>query len=202
MLKVVKFYINFVKGVAIHWETARNTRIQYGYDLISEGVTIKTYMCGKKIEVTIPRYEIDKDAAAAVFRYLEIFDKKVESTRKITGLNNKYGIHKHYANVVCIDETNYFDTDSIIERYPKEDIKVLMDLLEIRRRYMMSPSIKKVIFNNPATIVFWTDGTKTIVKVGENETFDKEKGLAMAISKKALGNNGRYYNEFKKFLEE
>lgn len=60
--------------------------------------------------------------------------------------------------------------------------------------------ITKVIFNNPATIVFWTDGTKTIVKCDDNEAFDEEKGLAMAISKKFLGNKGNYYNEFKLWL--
>lgn len=59
--------------------------------------------------------------------------------------------------------------------------------------------IKNVIFNDPATIVFWTDGTKTVVKA-ENEPFDPEKGLAMAISKKALGNKGNYYNAFTKWL--
>lgn len=61
--------------------------------------------------------------------------------------------------------------------------------------------IKKVIFNDPATIVFWNDGSKTVVKALYEE-FDPEKGLAMAISKKLLGNKGNYYNEFKKWLPE
>lgn len=60
--------------------------------------------------------------------------------------------------------------------------------------------IKKVIFNDPATVVFWTDGTKTVVKA-QNEDFDPEKGLAMAIAKKALGNQGNYCNEIKKWTE-
>lgn len=59
--------------------------------------------------------------------------------------------------------------------------------------------IKDVIFNNPATIVLWADGTKTVVKA-ENEEFDPEKGLAMAITKKALGNNYGYYDIFKKYV--
>lgn len=61
--------------------------------------------------------------------------------------------------------------------------------------------IEKVIFNNPATIVFWNDGTKTVVKA-KGEPFDPEKGLAMAIAKRSLGNQGNYYNEFKKWLPE
>ena len=60
--------------------------------------------------------------------------------------------------------------------------------------------IKNVIFNPPATIVFWSDGTKTVVKAKESETYDSEKGLAMAISKKALGNRGNYYNTFSKWV--
>ena len=59
--------------------------------------------------------------------------------------------------------------------------------------------IKNVVFNPPATIVFWTDNSKTVVKA-ENEAFDPEKGLAMAIAKKALGNKGNYYETFKKWL--
>lgn len=62
------------------------------------------------------------------------------------------------------------------------------------------PDIENIIFNNPATIVFWSDGTKTIVKCSDDECFDEEKGLAMAISKKVLGNKGNYYNEFEKWL--
>lgn len=62
--------------------------------------------------------------------------------------------------------------------------------------------IKNVIFNPPATIVFWADGTKTVVKTQEDDVFDPEKGLAMAISKKALGNQGNYYNQFKKWTEK
>ena len=63
-----------------------------------------------------------------------------------------------------------------------------------------SVEITKVIFNNPATIVFWSDGKKTVVKCSNDEAFDEEKGLAMAISKKALGNQGNYYNTFEKWL--
>lgn len=64
--------------------------------------------------------------------------------------------------------------------------------------------IKDVIFNNPATIVYWVDGTKTVVKA-HNEKFDPEKGLAMAICKRFLGSNksgANFNNVFKKWLPE
>lgn len=63
-------------------------------------------------------------------------------------------------------------------------------------------AIEKVIFNDPATIVLWEDGSKTVVKVQDGDTFDKEKGLAMALLKKLLGNNGSYYKEIKRWTED
>lgn len=63
------------------------------------------------------------------------------------------------------------------------------------------PEIKNVIFNDPATIVFWTDGTKTVVKCQEGDEFDPEKGLTMAIAKKVYGNKGSYCNVIKKWCE-
>lgn len=67
--------------------------------------------------------------------------------------------------------------------------------------FMRQPEIKKVIFNDPATIVYWEDRTKTVVKC-EKEKYDPEKGLAMAIAKKALGNQGNYFEVFKKWVGE
>lgn len=72
----------------------------------------------------------------------------------------------------------------------------------VRGKNEMLDKIKNVIFNDPATIVFWDDGTKTVVKA-EDEAFDPEKGLAMAIVKKTMANNHGYYNEiFKKWIPE
>lgn len=83
--------------------------------------------------------------------------------------------------------------------------------------------IENVIFQNPATIVFWSDGTKTVVNCMDNveerkkivdgkeviirkprkcDTYSKEAGLAMAIVKKWAGNNGNYNNIFRKFIPE
>lgn len=66
---------------------------------------------------------------------------------------------------------------------------------------MCSVCIRKVIFNDPATVVLWSDGTKTVVKCGPNDIFDKEKGLAMAIVKKMAGNDSRFHKIFKKWCK-
>ena len=80
-----------------------------------------------------------------------------------------------------------------------EDIIIANNRYKVKKTYNLGTSVKKVIFNNPATIVFWSDGSKTVVKA-HNDDYDPEKGLAMAIAKKALGNEGNYYNVFKKWL--
>lgn len=63
----------------------------------------------------------------------------------------------------------------------------------------LSFEIEKVVFNDPATIVIWKDNTKTVVKCQEGDEFDPEKGLAMAIAKKALGNKSNFNNTIKKW---
>ena len=80
-----------------------------------------------------------------------------------------------------------------------EDIIIANYRYTVEKTYNLGTNIKKVIFNNPATIVFWSDGSKTVVKAHLDD-YDPEKGLAMAIAKKALGNEGNYYNVFKKWL--
>lgn len=65
-----------------------------------------------------------------------------------------------------------------------------------------NPSIKKVIFNDPATIVIWGDNSKTVVKCQEGDTYDAEKGLALCIAKKYLGNKGNFNEVFKKWIPE
>lgn len=67
---------------------------------------------------------------------------------------------------------------------------------------MCSVSIRKVIFNDPATIVLWSDGTKTVVKCGPEDTFDMEKGLAMAIVKKMAGNDNRFHKVFRQYTKK
>lgn len=65
------------------------------------------------------------------------------------------------------------------------------------------PGIKTVHFSGPVTAVIWADKTKTIVRANDGEFIDYEKGLAMAIAKKALGTNksgSNYYDIFKKYL--
>lgn len=44
--------------------------------------------------------------------------------------------------------------------------------------------ITEVIYNNPATVVFWSDGTKTMAKCHPEDLYSPETGLLMAVMKK------------------
>lgn len=125
--------------------------------------------------------------------------------------NNYYksiGFPKYQNSDVVVGRVRQIDmpVNEGVKAYIDIDIKTTWELYEqmvthYGNKKEDNMKIKKVKFNPPATIVFWNDGTKTVVK-SENECYDAEKGLAMAIAKKALGNKGNYYNEFRKWLPD
>lgn len=61
----------------------------------------------------------------------------------------------------------------------------------------VAPQPERVLRNGRATIVFWKDGTKTVVK-RRAERDDAEKAIAMAVVKKMYGS----YSHFKKVWRE
>lgn len=88
-------------------------------------------------------------------------------------------------------------------KYCMHDINTLRKMFELNEKENknMIPYIKKVIFNDPATIVFWADGTKTVAKAHGDDKFDKEVGLTVCIAKKALGNRSHFDAVFKKWIK-
>lgn len=145
----------------------------------------------------------------------EIDDREPEDIYLCMPRHHGETIARMYAN-------GYFDTDLAVKQRPLQFDKTpysrldkldhyyyhskawreTLDIFMDKHDRIKKPQIERVIFNNPATIVFWKDGTKTVVKVREGDRFDPEKGLAMAICKKVLADeNGEYWTrEFKKWL--
>ena len=76
--------------------------------------------------------------------------------------------------------------------------------LEFTNKCFLDPNldIDRVIVNGPATVVFWNDGTKTVVKCAEDETWDDEKAIAMAVLKRLYGNKGAYFDLIRKGVEK
>lgn len=119
------------------------------------------------------------------------------------------GINKAYYCNSCLNGYHY-NKVSNTSAFTKEMDKIINSnkrlVGDINNGYFyidsgLCTTIEKVIFNPPATIVYWTDSTKTVVRTQNDELFDPEKGLAMAVMKKSFGNKGSYYNEVKKWVE-
>lgn len=77
--------------------------------------------------------------------------------------------------------------DSMTDRQKEVCLFMIGEALKNATRSFTPDSIKKVIYNDPATIIFWSDGTKTIVKCMEDEEYDPEKGFMAAVTKKVFG---------------
>lgn len=101
---------------------------------------------------------------------------------------------------------NDCDTELYVDaKYPYDKVTntikaVVKSSLDMTSKSVIN-AIDKVIFSDPATIIKWKDGTKTVVKA-QNEPFDKEKGLAMAIIKKFCGNKGNFSDIFRKYIDD
>ena len=146
---------------------------------------------------------------SAVHTSLDMFTcSEYESIIKPLTTNRLYGV-----NTLCtiVDEIHKYD-DALKEvgrMYTDGNNRFKTEYDKLAKRYAGSKAIiigkdfiKDVIFNPPATIVFWSDDTKTVVKCCANETFDPEKGIAMAFFKKMFGNTGSFNKIIHKWVEE
>lgn len=109
-------------------------------------------------------------------------------------LNDRYGRYGSLpfvtARSVTIERKPLY-TDTDYGKHIETRVEIDMDLNELTWntkcpfRYY---NIKKVIYHDPATIILWRDGSKTVVKCAKGEKYDPEKGLAMALLKGIMGN--------------
>lgn len=91
---------------------------------------------------------------------------------------------------------------SIKVKLPNEAYETLMGRLRAERTEAIESNnvrIRKVIFSGPATIVFWNDGDKTVVKCMNGDHLNYEMGIAMCTLKKLFGDS---YLDFKKDLKK
>ena len=63
------------------------------------------------------------------------------------------------------------------------------------------PEVKEVIFSPPATIVYWKDGSRTVVKCSDDDYFDEETGFVLCFMKKILGNKGNFNTYIRKNIK-
>ena len=61
--------------------------------------------------------------------------------------------------------------------------------------------ISKAIFSDPATIVIWSDGVKTVVRCQDGDVYDARTGLLLCCAKRLFGNTGRYNDQLSATME-
>ena len=101
---------------------------------------------------------------------------------------------------VSIDECDLKTNDDFIDamRYCYNDIATVKKFpASMELRVDIPGMIDRVIFNDPATIIIWKDGSKTVVKRSEDDIWDPEKGFCMAVIKKLYGRT----SFIKRFME-
>lgn len=64
------------------------------------------------------------------------------------------------------------------------------------------PEIDHIIWNDPVTVVFWEDGTKTVVKNMKGNVFSKEDAIVNAMVKKLFGSRTKLKKYMSKFIKE
>lgn len=67
--------------------------------------------------------------------------------------------------------------------------------------FKVRPSIEKVIFSGPCTIILWANGDKTVVKRAEGDKNDREVAVLYAIAKKKFGNITRVHKKIDPFAK-
>lgn len=91
--------------------------------------------------------------------------------------------------IECTFPISYIDADLLYKCFniPKKKEKIMPKLPN-------GVGIKRVKFNDPATIIWWDDGTKTVAVAGHGDKFNKEVGFNVCLNKKLLGN--KVYHKF------
>lgn len=118
----------------------------------------------------------------------------------------------NYGNSPIGDHFDFFGLDLVVKGVEIFDgffdqdrnVRINARVANKSRKYptQVNPfNIKRVIFNGPATIVFWNDGTKTVVKCAEEEIYNKRTAIMWAIMKKAYGNSSRVNKAFDELIE-
>lgn len=101
------------------------------------------------------------------------------------------------------DDTLDYLLKEIIDKKAEEAEKELDKMVAEKNRKKIDAfidAIDKVYFNNPATVIKWKDGTKTVVKCQKGDTYDAEKGFAMALIKGLFYNSSYFNTIFEKWL--
>lgn len=98
-----------------------------------------------------------------------------------------------------MDYATFYDLffGDVVENMIAEPILAEEKRTEKRCSINVNADVDRVIFNPPATIVFWKDGTKTVVKACDEDSYSPEGGFALCFLKKILGSKANFHRYLK-----
>ena len=141
-----------------------------------------TYLLGKRAcedikQLMIPKFDIDEIVTVP-------YDHGKKYWTVMAVHTNQIDMRATYDLVSEVSSTlhNVPESDMTPVKYQaQKKEKPIMD-----KRY----KVKKILYNGPATIVYWADGEKTVVKCMEGDTFDPMAGFCAALAKRVYGSSG------------
>lgn len=124
------------------------------------------------------------------------------------GKSQPYTAYNKVCNFCGNEFSFYWDNAEHKYRYTKKGANIMppKDYKEPTVKFcfddsILKPHIDHVKFNGPATIVFWKDGTKTVVKRDYKERNDHKKAILYAFIRKIYG-EGKAYHKIITEIEE
>ena len=192
---------------ALNYRPGTRLKLRWDYDYIVDHIEISPESC-QFPNIIFNDGHLSQDTA-----FFKVFPI-ITQDNSISKANVKdTSIPTNPMGITYDDVAKYSQNDIYITGQAAKDLlnsiygihsKTLKEEIQMKTKsHSACNPIKKVIFNDPATIVFWKDGTKTVVKRQEGAEFDPEKGLAMAICRHYLCDIcglERYDGVFKRYM--
>lgn len=107
------------------------------------------------------------------YHFEKSYDEIIEEIREATTLTIASKVKS---------KTPEEEKEELEEKRKKEEERRVK---ESRKKY----TPEKIYYNNPVTVVFWEDGTKTTVRLHEGEEYNEYSAFCAALAKKIFGNN-------------
>lgn len=167
--------------------------------IIDTGKT-KTILAGDEVYIVNDEQIANKyGIAKGQFSPHDIMCNRVHVTKTFVNSRDKLG-RKKIAVEIFVGGTHYLvglDAIRYIRREPGDNNKYLYEC-EVTADSMLPPretrnfmEPRRIIYNDPATIVFWEDGTKTVVMKAPGEKFNKYAAFCAAVAKRLYITNSR-----------
>lgn len=81
-----------------------------------------------------------------------------------------------------------YTLEALYEKVKVRDDFSLSSLIWVNKS-SQSITVEHIFYDDKATVVFWTDGTKTVVKCAEGTKYDEYAAFCIALAKKIYGSN-------------